>query len=322
MCTAISIIKGDHYFGRNLDMVKGYDEQIVITPRNFPFRFRNGLDLLHHHAMIGMATVANHYPLYYDATNEHGLSMAGLNFPEYAVYFPRAACKDNIAPFELIPWVLGQCATVLEAKKLLLQTNIWMLPFNREYMLTPLHWMISDRNSSLVLESTSDGFHMYDNPVGVLTNSPPFPYHLSNLANYRYLRSDDQPNHFCGIPYHGYSAGMGAMGLPGDYSSASRFIKAAFVRCCARSDIDEQRNVGHFFHLLNTVAMPRGAVKLQDGPEITLYSSCCNTDKGIYYYTTYENSRISAVNMHHCDLRGSVLTTFPLRRFSEIFVQN
>lgn len=303
-------------------MVSGYDEQIVITPRNYPFRFRNGLDLLHHYAMIGMATVANHYPLYYEATNERGLSMAGLNFPDYAMYYPRAACKDNIAPFELTPWVLGQCATVQEAKKLLLQVNIWMLPFSREYRLTPLHWMIADKTGSFVLESTEDGIRMYDNPVGTLTNSPPFPYHLTNLANFRYLRSGDQPNQFCGIAYHGYSAGMGALGLPGDYSSASRFIRAAYLRCSTSETANEYGNVAQFFHLLNAVSMPRGAVQLDDGPEITLYSSCCNTDKGIYYYTTYENSRISAVNMHHTSLSCSTLTAFPLRRFSEIFVQN
>lgn len=322
MCTAISLLQGDHYFGRNLDMVKGYDEQIVITPRNYPFRFRNGLDLLHHHAMIGMATVANHYPLYYEATNERGLSMAALNFPDQAMYFPRTVCKDNIAPFELIPWVLSQCATVQEAKKLLLRLNIWMLPFSREYMLTPMHWLIADKTGSFVLESTEEGVRIYDDPVGVLTNGPAFPYHLSNLANYRYLHSTDQPSNFCGIPYSGYSGGMGAMGLPGDYSTASRFIKAAYLRCTSCCASNEQGRVAQFFHLLNAVAMPKGAVILEDGPEITLYSCCCNADKGIYYYTTYENSRISAVNLHHADLTGSILTHFPLRTFSEIFVQN
>ena len=98
MCTAIRYCKGDHYFGRNLDLPKGFSEEVTITPRNYPFHFRNGLHLLHHHAMIGMATISGGYPLYYEATNEKGLSMAGLNFPGNAVYLPRTACKDNIAP--------------------------------------------------------------------------------------------------------------------------------------------------------------------------------------------------------------------------------
>ena len=320
MCTAISYRQGDHYFGRNLDMVKGYREEITITPKNYVFRFRNGQNIFHHYAMIGMATVANGYPLYYEATNEKGLSMAGLNFPDNAAYFPRAAGKDNIAPFELIPWVLSQCSTVEEANALLLHVNIWMLPFNREYLLTPLHWLIADRNSSMVVESTYEGLKLYANPAGVLTNNPPFPYHLTNLANYRHLSPKDENPAFCGIG--AYSGGMGALGLPGDYSSASRFIKAAFLRRNSQSHGQEGDHVRQFFHLLNAVAMPRGAVELADGLEITLYSSCCNTDKGIYYYTTYENSRISAVYLHHENLNAEGLITYPVRKFSEVFVQN
>jgi choloylglycine hydrolase len=322
MCTAISYLQGNHYFGRNLDMVSAYREEVTITPKNYVFRFRNGLNIYHHYAMIGMATVANGYPLYYEATNEVGLSMVGLNFPDNAIYLPRTACKDNIAPFEMIPWVLTQCATVQEARNLLLRVNVWMLPFSREYMLTPMHWLVADKESCLVVESTCDGVKLYDNPVGVLTNSPAFPYHMTNLANYRHLQPKDVPGSFCGVPIPAYSGGMGAMGLPGDYSSASRFVKAAYLRCNSKSQGPESAHVSQFFHILNAVAMPRGTVELEDGPEVTLYSSCCNTDKGIYYYTTYENSRITAVDMHHTNLNMEALTTYPLRKFSEIFVQN
>ena len=323
MCTAIRYCKGDHYFGRNLDLPKGFSEEVTITPRNFPFHFRNGLHLLHHHAMIGMATISGGYPLYYEATNEKGLSMAGLNFPGNAVYQPRTACKDNIAPFELIPWVLGQCANIREAKTLLGNTAVWMLPFNREYRLTPLHWFLADRESSIVAEPMQEGMKLYDDPVGVLTNNPPFPYHLHNLSNYNGLQSGNRENDFCGIPIRSYSNGMGAFGLPGNFSSAARFVKAAFVKCSSLSNGTEQSNVSQFFHILSSVAMPRGAVQLEDGEyEITLYSSCCNTDKGIYYYNTYDNSRISAVNMHHSNLDADSLTSYPLRKFPEIFVQN
>ena len=320
MCTAISYRQGNHYFGRNLDLTKGYREEVTITPQNYVFRFRNGQTLFHHYAMIGMATIANGYPLFYEATNEKGLSMAGLNFPGNAAYFPRAAGKDNITPFELIPWVLGQCANVEQANTLLLRANLWMLPFSREYLLTPLHWIIADKECSMVVESTYEGLKLYSNPAGVLTNNPPFPYHMTNLANYRHLKAKDSGDTFCGIT--AYSAGMGAMGLPGDYSSASRFVKAAFLRSNSKSKGSENDHVSQFFHLLGAVAMPRGAVELEDGPEVTLYSCCCNTDQGIYYYTTYENSRITAVNMHHVDLNSEALITYPLRKFSEIFVQN
>jgi len=157
MCTAISYTGKSHYFGRNLDLEYGYREQVIVTPRHYPFRFRCGYLLPHHYAMIGMATVANGEPLYYEATNEHGLSIAGLNFPHSAVYHPKAAGKDNLAPFELIPWILGQCDSVKQAKKLLQRLSIWALPYSREFPLSPLHWMIADKDNCIVIESMVDG---------------------------------------------------------------------------------------------------------------------------------------------------------------------
>lgn len=323
MCTAISYTPLDHYFGRNLDLPAGYTEQVTITPRNFAFHFRNGLQQNSHYAMIGMATVANEYPLYYEATNEKGLSMAALNFPGFAAYQIRVCGKDNIAPFELIPWVLGQCQNVQEARKLLQKCSLWMLPYNREYKLTPLHWILSDRESSLVAEPLPNGLAIFDNPVGVLTNAPSFPYHMHRLSDFASLDNRPPQPAFWGKNIPSYSAGQGAIGLPGDYSSVSRFVKATYLKCHAISEGDEQNHVRCFFHMLQSVALPKGSVLLQNGaPQVTLYSSCCNTDKGIYYYTTYENSRISAVNLHHTNLDNDRLTTFPLRKFSEFFHQN
>ena len=119
MCTAITYRTKDHYFGRNLDLEYHYREAVTITPRNYPFRFRFHGELPRHHAIIGMAYVTEGYPLYYDAVNEKGLAMAGLNFPGYAAYRPKEEKGRKVAPFELIPWVLSQCTTVREAKTLL-----------------------------------------------------------------------------------------------------------------------------------------------------------------------------------------------------------
>lgn len=323
MCTAISFKQKDHYFGRNLDLDRGNAEQITITPRNYPFSFRNGLVKKTHYAMIGMATIAQEYPLYYEATNEKGLSMAGLNFPGEARYQVRIAGKDNIAPFELIPWVLGQCESVNEAMQLLQKTSVWMLPFSREYLLTPLHWMICDREHCMVAEPVADGLKLYDNPAHVLTNSPCFPYHMHRLSDFSRLDPFSSCSGFCSIPVQSYSAGQGAIGLPGDFSSVSRFVRAAFVRANSSICTENTETASHFFHLLNAVAMPKGSILMENGnPEITLYSCCCNTDKGIYYYNTYANSRISAVHLQHCNLEDRHLTTFPLRNFPEVFHQN
>ena len=306
MCTAILYKNGDAYFGRNLDLERGYGEQVIIAPRNFPFPLRRGKAMERHYAMIGMAAITDGFPLYFDATNEKGLSMAGLNFPGNAVYFDHDSRKYNITPFELIPWILGKCATVEDAKALLHQTNLLRLPFSEQLPLSPLHWMVSDKQCSLVVESTAEGLRVYNNPFDVLTNNPPFPYHCMNMNNYMGLHPGPAKNRFP-EPLHNYSLGMGALGLPGDFSSASRFVRVCFVKDNSVCEQDEGSNVHQFFHILNSVAMPKGCVEVNGLFEYTRYSSCCNADKGIYYYTTYDDLAIRSLSMKEMDLEQSSL---------------
>ena len=322
MCTAVTYKTKDHYFGRNLDLEGSFGETVTVTPRNFPLAFRKMGILETHYAMIGMAHIAEDYPLYYDATNEKGMSAAGLNFPGNAHYSPCCAGKDNVAPFELIPWILGQCATVSEAETLLQRMNLLNENFSQALPLSPLHWIVADRERSIVVESVDDGIKLYENPVGVLTNNPTFDYHIFNLNNYMTL-SKGQPENAWPLPLETYSRGMGAMGLPGDASSMSRFVRAAFVKMNSVADKGEGESVSQFFHILKSVEMPRGCVELKkDLYEITVYSSCCNVDRGMYYYTTYENSQICAVDMHREYLNGKELISYPLVKEPVIRYQN
>ena len=324
MCTAAVYKTKDHYFGRNLDFDISYGEKIAITPRNYPFSFRKVKDLESHYAMIGMATVVGGYPLYYDATNEKGLSMAGLLFAGNAVFQPEAGGKDNVTPFEFIPWILGQCADLKETKALLEKINLVNIPFSEELPLSPLHWMISDREGSITVEAVQEGLKVYENPVQVLTNNPPFDMQMFNLSNYRNLSTDNPENLFAkGLELKTYSRGMGAMGLPGDLSSQSRFVKVAFTKMNSLSGDSESESVSQFFHILTSVEQQRGLVHMGEGKyEITIYSSCCNTDKGIYYYTTYENSQITGVDMHRENLDGDSVVTYPLITGQQIRMQN
>ena len=324
MCTAVSFLSKNHYFGRNLDLEYSYIETVAITPRNYPFKFRKKDTLETHYAMIGIAYVHEGYPLYYDATNEKGLSMAGLNFPKYADYKPEASEKDNIAPFEFIPWILGQCATIAEAKTLLERLNLLEEHYSRELPLSPLHWMIADRNSSIVVESVKEGLKIYENPVGVLTNSPTFDMQLFQLNNYMSLSPKAPQNHFSpDLNLQRYSNGMGAIGMPGDWSSQSRFVKTVFTKMYSVCGDSENENVSQFFHILGSVEHQRGCVDMGDNLyEITIYSSCCNTDKAIYYYRTYENNQITAVDMHRENLDGTQVISYPLLKESEIKWQN
>lgn len=324
MCTAATYQTKDFYFGRTLDYDISYGDQIVITPRNYVFSLRNGGTLKSHYAMIGMACVMRDYPLYYDAANEKGLCIAGLNFVGNAHYCKPAEGKDNIAQFELIPWLLGSCASVKEARRLLSRLNLIDTPFMENLPVAQLHWIIADKDECITVEAVKKGLMVYDNPVGVLTNNPPFPYQLFALSNYRRLSVDTPDNTFAeGLALDAYSRGMGGMGLPGDLSSQSRFVRAAFVKMNSLSGDSEDESVSQFFHILGSVDQQRGCCKLGEGKyEITLYTSCCNADKGIYYYTTYNNHQISAVDLHRETLDGSDLIAYAPVHGEQILMQN
>lgn len=325
MCTAITYhTSGGHYFGRNLDLDRSYDEAVAITPRNLPFAFRRAGTLQTHYAMVGMAHVADGYPLYYDAVNETGLSMAGLNFPASAVYQPEQAGRDNVTPFEFIPWLLGQCADLAQARQLLARVSLADIPFSDALPLAPLHWLIADQSGAIVAEPLAGGLKIHENPVGVLTNEPPFDYQMFHLNNHMQLTREAPRSSFAeGLELRPYCLGMGAMGLPGDLSSASRFVRAAFTRLNSVSGPSEEESVSQFFHILGAVAQTRGCARAgEDRYEITVYSSCCSMDRGVYYYTTYENSQISAVDLHREDLDGAALAVYPLRRAPAISFQN
>ena len=236
MCTAATYKTKDFYFGRTLDYEYSYNEEVTITPRNFPFTFRSGLSLKTHHAIIGMAFVMNNTPLYYDAVNEKGLAMAGLNFVGNADYKKPVEGADNITSFEFIPWVLGQCATVSEARALIEKMNLTDIPFSKELPTAQLHWIIAGHDEAITVESVKDGIHIYPNPAGVLTNNPPFDEQIFNLNNYMHLSPRSPENTFSDkLKLHCYSRGMGGMGLPGDLSSQSRFVRVAFTALNSRS---------------------------------------------------------------------------------------
>ena len=286
MCTAIAFHGKEFYFGRTLDHGRSYGEEVVIAPRNFPLPFREAEDLPRHLAIMGMAHVENGYPLFYDAMNEAGLCMAGLNFTGFARYGHPG--RDRIAPFEFLPWVLGRCDDLAQAKGLLQSICLTRTDFSAALPCARLHWIIADRSGALTVESTGDGLHIYDNPVGVLTNDPTFPHQLKLLD-----READ---------------------LPGDLSSSSRFRRVAFTKSHART----AGTVGDFFHILDTVAQVPGC----NGDMFTRYTSCCAPGEGRYYYTTYENRRITALTLDRECLDRSALQRYPLLNQEDIRRQN
>lgn len=323
MCTSVSFTTKDHYFGRTLDMECSYNEKVIITPRNYNFKFRMSGELTNHYAIIGIGAVVDNYPLYYDATNEKGLSVAGLNFPVSAKFSESVNDKNNVAVFELIPWILSNCSSVDDVRDLLKETNIISMDFNKTYKSAELHWMISDKDYSIVLECVEEGMKIYYNPVHVLTNNPEFQTQIFNINNYMNLTREEPETRFAeGFDLNKYSRGMGALGLPGDLSSMSRFVRASFTRLNSVCGESENESVSQFFHILDTVSQTKGCVRVGDTFEKTVYSSCCNTDKGIYYYKTYDNSQFSAVNLQHEDLDNKDLIIYNLINEQQFYFHN
>ena len=322
MCTAITFQTNRFYFGRNLDHDESYQEEVTVIPRRYPLPLCK--EETSHYAIIGMAHIADGFPLMYDGINEKGLGIAGLNFVGFTHYQSSVAGKHNIPCYALIPWILAQCATVSEARQLLETANITPQTFRDDLPCPQLHWIIADKSQTITLEVLADGIHIHENPIGVLTNNPPFDQQLLHLSNFMSLSPNPPENRFSDrLELRPYSNGMGALGLPGDLSSQSRFVRAAFTKWNSRCDNTEGSSVNQFFHILGTVSQTNGCCQLPGGNlEKTVYTSCCSCGEGIYYYTTYENRQITSVNMHHCDLDSDQLFRYPLIRAQHAHSQN
>ena len=309
MCTCLEYKALDHYFGRTLDLEFHYNEEAIITPRNYEFKSINSLTFRTKYALIGTALVFNDYPLYYEASNEYGLSIAGLNFPYNCKYFDPQEGKLNLTPFELIPYFLGNYKNIKELRKDLENLNITNVCLDKSMPLSPVHFMFSDENECLVVEQTKNGLQIYENSFGVMTNNPPFDLQIDNLKKYQSLTNKfveaSDPKFGC--------VGLGALGLPGDFSSQSRLIKIAYLRKYVKKLDTEDENVTQFFHLLDGVSMIKGSVLTKnDKEDITFYTSCINTTKGIYYYKTYDNNQISSLKLNQKNMNSSNLTRFKL----------
>ena len=326
MCTSIAFRNKNLYFGRTLDNDFSYNEQVVITPRNYKFNFKHLPILEHHYAMIGMAFVYKDYPLYYDGVNEKGLCIAGLNFVGYAKYNSVSDSKNNVAQFEFIPYLLATCDSVDSVKNLLENINIIDTCFDDTMPHAELHWMIADDKQSITVECVDKGLKIYDNPVGVMANNPEFDDHLFSLNNYMNLTNKQPKNNFCDkdkLNLNHYCRGIGAFGLPGDLTSQSRFVRASFVNMNAYKPENELDNISQFFHVIGSVEQQKGCSDLGDGKyETTIYTSCMDAKKGVYYYTTYNNHQISGVNMFNENLNKDCLIQYDLCQKECINYQN
>lgn len=317
MCTGLALETKDglHLFGRNMDIEYSFNQSIIFIPRNFKcVNKSNKKELTTKYAVLGMGTIFDDYPTFADGMNEKGLGCAGLNFPVYVSYSKEdIEGKTNIPVYNFLLWVLANFSSVEEVKEALKNANIVDIPISENIPNTTLHWMISDiTGKSIVVEQTKEKLNVFDNNIGVLTNSPTFDWHVANLNQYVGLRYNQVPEFKLGDQsLTALGQGTGLVGLPGDFTPASRFIRVAFLRDAMIKNDKDSIDLIEFFHILNNVAMVRGSIRtVEEKSDLTQYTSCMCLEKGIYYYNTYENNQINAIDMNKENLDGNEIKTY------------
>ncbi|MGL4655885.1 MAG: choloylglycine hydrolase [Sarcina sp.] len=329
MCTGLMLEtkNGEHLFGRNMDIEFTFGQNVGVIPRNFEYKnVATKKNETTKYGIIAMMTVMDGQPMLADGMNEKGLAIAGLNFPGYS-YYPKDLQdgKDNVPVHNFMLWVLSNFTTIEEVRKAVENVNIVDVPFNEKTPNPTLHWILTDKTGkSIVIETTKrDGLRVFDNNVGVLTNSPTFDWHLTNLKQYINMTANDiAPTKWSTEELVKLGVGIGSVGLPGDFTPPSRFVKVAFLRHATLLN-DDNIGVSQFFHVLNGVAMVRGAVQTaQKLNDITVYTSCMNLEQQLYYYNTYDNNNISVVDMKKVDLDGEKLVLFPYLNELKAYAQN
>ena len=314
MCTSIRFTgkDGNMFFGRNLDWSCSYGEQVLVTPRGYrrSWAFGEGAPEACEHAIIGTGVVAQNTPLYFDCANEAGLAVAGLNFPGFARYEdgPREG-KVNVAAYEFPLWLASRFETVEDAEAALPDVALVAQPVSDAYPVSFLHWMVADAHRSIVVEYGEGGMSVFRNNADVLANQPGFAWHSENLRNYLTLTSRfPAPTQWGAASLEAYGSGFGMRGLPGDYSSPSRFVRAAYLNARYPEKADEGQNVLRLFHTLGGVSMVEGAAQMENGFfEKTVYTCGYSAATRTYYFNGYEDPAIKYVSLADVDAQGEQL---------------
>ncbi|RHW58032.1 linear amide C-N hydrolase [Clostridium botulinum] len=325
MCTSVTLKTkdGKNLFGRTMDFSVKFNESVRLVPRNF--KWTNVTDKEEKstkYAFIGMSIVTDNHPVFADGVNEKGLTCATLYFPGFAKYEEEnIENKENIACYDFVLWALSQFKHLEEVKKSLENVVVINKVLSILNFAPPLHWILSDKSGkSIVVEKTNRGLEVFDNPIGVMTNSPNFEWHLSNLRQYIGVRAKQFDNvTWNDLELSAFSQGSGTFGLPGDFTPPSRFVRAVYLKNNIVDIDDEIEGVNGIFHILSNCEIPKGTVLKSDNAcDYTLYTSAMCSESATYYYYTYEDCQISAVHLFNENLDAPFMKNFPISKVQSI----
>lgn len=297
MCTAITFKTMDNFnfLARTMDFSFQLDAEPVYIPKNYTFNSHvKDEKFVSKYSFIGSGRDMHGY-LFADGLNEKGFGIATLYFEENAKFSSRKNPKKlNIASDELVSWALGNISSVKEFENEINNLNIMGVKNEILGKILPLHWIISDKTGETkCLEITSDGVNLYENRVGVMTNSPKFTWHLTNLSHFNGL----QPNEPSEKQYGNFKTisdgpGNGLMGMPGDYTSASRFIRASVLKQYTSGVKGPEKGLNAVIHILNSVDIPKG-VKItntkNNTSDFTQYKGIMDLTNLSYYMLSYDS---------------------------------
>lgn len=314
---------GCHLCGRNFDYNTLADGSgILFIPRNKSY-FMRGTSLEKtatgektvKYAIVGMGSLSmQSTPMIYDGLNEYGLFGAELNYRNFAVYdeTPRENTK-GLQPMFVLVHLLAQCKTVDEVEDML-RHEITIVNEAIFGTVATLHWIFNDKQgNTLVVECDEDGLQLYKNHVGVLTNSPDYRWHEKNMLNYANITNKDCPDiDICGIPDHASFSGTGMQGLPGDFTSTSRFVRLTLLKKYAEKGKNEKDGIAKMLRCFENVAFPLGAVKIHEADnatikelsnniepyDYTIYTGIGCSESQTYYWTSYHNPTIHSIQLN------------------------
>ncbi|VEI05868.1 linear amide C-N hydrolase [Kurthia zopfii] len=310
MCTSITLNSTDQKYllARTMDFSFNLEPEMVVFPRESALNFDLADSLQQHYAFAGLAKDIGSYYIA-DGINEFGLTGAALYF-EGCAHYAKKSTEDQveIAPHEVIMWMLAQYKSVDEVKTAFHQIKVVEKPLEFLGTVPPLHWVFSDeQGNSIIVEIMEDGLHIEENNLGVLTNSPDYKWHMTNVRNYIGLDPHQvEPRTILGQEFKPFGQGSGTFGLPGDYTPPSRFIKTLYNKISSKKSANADEMVLSAMHILNGVDIPKGnVITNRQTIDFTQYTSYMVNNDRSYFYRMHDSLNIIRVNLLDHDLDGN-----------------
>lgn len=303
MCTSVIYENQNNEFflARTMDFSIPLSGKPIFIPKDFVFyKAQSKKTFSSSYHFVGAGRLVDEY-VFGDGVNEKGLSVASLYFSDDAVYQePKNMNELQLAPHDVVAWLLGTCETVAEVTSKIKEISIVAEVSPVINGVLPLHWLVADKTgASIVIEPVKQGLEIYENTVQVMANSPSFPWHLTNLNQYPMLSNISAPS----SNYHefiakGNGAGSGAVGLPGDYTSISRFVRIAFMNQYCEKGQTPEESINIISRMLSAVYIPKG-VKLKSNGAIdyTQFTSFMDLERSSYVINYYENNRFLQIDL-------------------------